>query len=142
MNKSVKIITAAFCIGLFLSGTDICVGKSIGRYDFASDTTDLVVIKGKIRSIDLYKMEIILDGCALLGEKPLKLSGETSYYLEPGEENINSVRGATRFTEEDKINFYELEAGHNIECNYEFKDGEFWAVRVIRVFPHVQQILF
>ncbi len=142
MYKHIKLIVVAFCLGLFLSGTNAYAGKSIDWLGFVNDAPDLVVIKGKIRSIDLYKMEIILDGCALLGDEPLKLSGETTYYLEPEEANINSVRGGTGFTENDKINYYELEAGHTIKCNYEIKDGEFWAIRVIRVFPHVQQVLF
>ena len=125
-----------------MPGINSYAGKTIDWHSFVNDTSNLVVIKGKIRSIDLYKMEIILDGCDLLGDKPLKLSGETSYYLEPEEANINSVRGGTRFTEDDKINYYELEVGHTIECNYEIRNGEFWAVTVIRIFSHVQHILF
>ena len=142
MYRYIRLIIIAFYFGLFLFGINTYAGKSIDGPGSINGTPNLVVIKGKIRSIDLYKMEIILDGCALLGNEPLKLSGETSYYLESEEENIDSARGGTRFTEYDKINFYELEAGHTIKCNYEIRDGEFWAVRVIRVFPRVQQVLF
>lgn len=141
MRRYIKLITVAFCFAL-LTGINAYAGKSIDGPGNTNGTSNLVVIKGKIRSIDFYKMEIILDGCALLGTKPLKLSGETSYYLESEEGNFNSVRGGTRFTENDRISFYELEVGHTIKCNYEFKDGEFWAVRVIKVFSQVQQILF
>ncbi|MBT3881042.1 MAG: hypothetical protein HON76_19460 [Candidatus Scalindua sp.] len=142
MYKHIKLIVVVFCLGLFLSGTNTYAGKTIDWHSFVSDTSNLVVIKGKIRSIDLYKMEIILDGCALLGDEPLKLSGETTYYLESKDADINSIKGEARVTEDDKINYYELEVGHTIKCNYEIKDGEVWALRIIRIFPHVQQILF
>lgn len=140
--RYIKLIIVSFCIGLFLFGTNSYAGKSSEWKRYANGTSDLVIIKGEIRSIDLFKMEIILDGCALLGDKPLKLSEETSYYLEPEEANINSVRGGERLSEDDRINYYELEVGHTIECNYEIRNGEFWAVTVVRIFPHVQHILF
>ncbi len=108
----------------------------------ADDNTNLVVINGKIRSIDLYKMEIIIEGCSLLGNKPLKLSDETTYYKDSEEDTINSIRGGGQLSEDDKINYYDLEVGHTIKCNYEIIDGEFWALRVIRVSKHIQHILF
>lgn len=138
----IKLIIAAFCFGLFLSGANSYAGETIDQPGLANGTQNLVVIKGKIRSIDLFRMEIILDGCALLENKPLKLSVDTIYYLGTEENDINSIRGGTLFTESDKISFYELEVGHTIKCNYEIKDGEFWAIRIIRIFSHVQHILF
>lgn len=142
MYRQIKLLLLVFCFGLFLSGTNSYAGKPIDQPGFARDSSKLVVIKGKIRSIDFFKMEIILDGCALLENKPLKLSEETAYYRGTEEDNINSIRGGTRYTEHDKINFYELKVGHTIKCNYEIKDGEIWAVRVIRILSHVQHILF
>ena len=142
MYRHIKLIIVVFCFGLFLSGTNTYAGKSIGWTGFVNDTSALVVIKGKIRSIDFYKMEIILDGCALLGDGSLKMSGETTYYLESEDVDINYIKGGARVTEDDKINYYELEVGHTIKCNYEIKDGEVWALRIIRIFPHVQQVLF
>lgn len=133
---------AAFCFGLFLAGADSYAGEAADRPSLANDTQDLVVIKGKIRSIDLFRMEIILDRCALIENKPLKLSRDTVYYLGTENDDVNSIRGGNRFTENDKISFYELEAGHTIKCNYEIKDGEFWAVRIIRIISHVQHIMF
>lgn len=138
----IKLIMAAFCFGLFLTGANSYTMEVIDRTGLANSTQNLVVIKGKIRSIDLFRMEIMLDGCALLENKPLKLSRDTAYYLGTEEDDVNSIRGGTRFTENDKISLYELEAGHTIKCNYEIKDGEFWAVRIVRIFSHVQHILF
>jgi hypothetical protein len=143
MYRLIKLIISAFFLTLFILGINTFAGKTVGRRrSVTDDKTNLVVIKGKIRSIDLYKMEIILEGCSLLGNKPLKLSGKTAYYLSAEEDNINSIRGGTSFSENDKINFYDLEVGHTIKCNYEIIGGEFWALRVIRVSQHVQHILF
>ncbi len=143
MNRLMKLLLSSLFIMLFLFGTNTFAGKTIDRPGSDnSDSTNLVVIKGKIRSIDLYKMEIILEGCALLGIKPLKLSEGTTYYLGTDEDNINSIKGGTQFSEKDKINFYDLEVGHTIKCNYEIINGEFWALRVIRVFQQVQHTLF
>ena len=83
---------------LFMFGSNTFASKTVGMLgSITADNTNLVVIKGKIRSIDLYNMEIILEGCALLGSKPLKLSGETAYYLGVEEDNLNSIRGGTQF---------------------------------------------
>ncbi len=143
MYRFVKLVFSALFLALFMYGINTFADKTVGLPGSVSDEkTNLVVIKGKIRSIDLYKMEIILEGCALLGNKPLKLSGETTYYLGAEEDNINSIRGGTRFSEDDKINYYDLEVGHAIKCNYEIIDGEIWALRVIKISPNVQHIFF
>jgi len=143
MYKLVKLILSALFLMLFFFGTNTFAGKSVDLLrPVTDDNTNLLFIKGKIRSIDLYKMEIIFEECILLGNKPLKLSGETIYYLSTEENNIDSIRRGTLFSEEDKINFYDLEVGHTIKCNYEIVDGEFWALRVVRVSPHVQNIFF
>ena len=120
----IKLIMAVFCFGLFLTGVNSHAVEVIDRTGLANSTQILVVVKGKIRSIDLFRMEIILDGCALLENKPLKLSRNTVCYLGTEEDDVDSIRGGTRFTESDKISLYELEAGHTIKCNYEIKDGE------------------
>ncbi len=143
MLKFMRLILTGLILTFFLSSTNAFAGKDFDRVGSVADNnTDLVVIKGKIRSIDLYKMEIILEECPLLGNKPLKLSGSTTYYLDSEEDNINSIRGGNRFSEDDKINYYDLDIGHTIKCNYEIIDGEFWALIIIRVSPHVQHILF
>ncbi len=137
------ILSSSLFLVLSLSGINAFAGKFIDLpCSVADNNTNLVVLKGKIISIDLYKMEIILEGCALLGTKPLKLSGETTYYLGEEEDNINSIGGGTRFSENDRINYYDLEVGHTVKCNYRIIDGEIWALRVIRVSPHVQHILY
>ncbi len=143
MLRFVRLILTGMILTLFLSGTNAFAGKDFDWVGpVADNNTDLVVIKGKIRSIDLYKMEIILEECPLLGNKPLKLSGSTTYYIGAEEDKINSIRGGAQFSEDDKINYYDLDVGHTIKCNYEIIDGEFWALRIVRVSSHVQHILF
>jgi hypothetical protein len=138
-----KLVLSALFLILFIFWTYTFAEKTVDLHrSVTDDKTNLLVIKGKIRSIDLYKMEIILEGCALLGNKPLKLSGNTAYYLGTEEDDINSIRGGTPLSDNDKMKFYDLEVDHTIKCNYEIIDGEFWALRVIRITKHIQHILF
>jgi hypothetical protein len=85
-------------------------------------------------------MEIKLEGCDLLGDKPLMLSKDTVCYLGAEDDNIGLIRGGTLFTDADKISFNQLKVGHTIKFNYSKKDGKFWAVRIVRIFPHVYRI--
>ncbi len=143
MLKFMRLILTGLILTFFLSSTNAFAGKDFDRVGSVADNnTDLVVIKGKIRSIDLYKMEIILEECPLLGNKPLKLSGSTTYYIGAEEDSVDTIRGGAQFSEDDKINYYDLDIGHTIKCNYEIIDGNFWALRVVRVSTHVQHILF
>ncbi len=137
MYRKTKLIIVAFFLGLFLFGSNAYAGKSVDWPGFAEGATSLAVIEGKIKSIDLEKMEIKLEGCDLLGDKPLMLSKDTVCYLGAKEDNISSIRGGTLFTDEEKISFNQLKVGHTIKCNYSMKDGKFWAVRIVRCFPHV-----
>jgi hypothetical protein len=137
MYRQMKLIIVAFFLGAFLSGINVYAGKSVDWPGFAEGATSLVVFEGKIKSIDLEKMEIKLEGCDLLGDKPLMLSKDTVCYLGAKEDNIESIRGGTLFRDEDKISFNQLKVGHTIKCNYSMKDGKFWAVRIVRCFPHV-----
>jgi hypothetical protein len=140
MYRQMKLIITSFLIGLFLFGSNAYAGKSADWPGFAEGSTCLVVIKGKIKSIDLEKMEIKLEGCDLLGDKSLMLSKDTVCYLGAEDDNIGSIRGGTLFRDEDKISFNQLKVGHTIKCNYSKKDGKFWAVRIVRCFPHVYRI--
>ncbi len=137
MYRQTKLIITSFLIGLFVFGSKAYAGKSVDWPGFAHSATSLVVLEGKIKSIDLEKMEIKLEGCDLLGDKPLMLSKDTICYLGAKEDNISSIRGGTLFTDEEKISFNQLKIGHTIKCNYSKKDGKFWAVRIVRCFPHV-----
>jgi hypothetical protein len=99
-----KLVLSALFLILFIFWTYTFAEKTVDLHrSVTDDKTNLLVIKGKIRSIDLYKMEIILEGCALLGNKPLKLSGNTAYYLGTEEDDINSIRGGTPLSDNDKI---------------------------------------
>ncbi len=140
MYGKAKLIIVAFVLGLFLFGLNAYAGKSVDWPGFAEGATSLAVIEGKIKSIDLEKMEIKLEGCDLLGDKPLMLSKDTVCYIGAEDDNIRSIRGGTFFTDEDKISFNQLKVDHNIKFNYSIKDEKFWAVRIIRIFPHAYHI--
>ncbi|MFQ5962915.1 MAG: hypothetical protein ACE5KZ_01360 [Candidatus Scalinduaceae bacterium] len=140
MYRNAKLIIVASFLGLFLFGFNAYAGKSVDWPGFAHGATSLAVIEGKIKSIDLEKMEIKLEGCDLLGDKPLMLSKDTVCYIGAEADNIKSIRGGTLFEDEDKISFNQLKVGHNIKCNYSMKDEKFWAVRIIRIFPHAYHI--
>lgn len=144
MYKFTKLILPSLILALFLCDLNISAGKPAlySGYIAGNNSSNLVVIKGKIKSIDLFKMEIILEGCALLGNKPLRLSEKTDYYLGTEDDSIDSIRGGLAFSENNKINFYDLEVGHTIKCNYEIIDGNFWALRVIRVSSDAQHIMY
>ncbi len=140
MYRQMKLIITSFIIGLFLFGSNAYAGKSVDWPGFAEGATCLVVIEGKIKSIDLEKMEIKLEGCDLLGDKPLMLSKDTVCDLGAEDDNISSIRVDTLFKDESKISFNQLQVGHTIKFNYSKKDGKFWAVRILRIFPHVYHI--
>jgi hypothetical protein len=140
MYRQMKLIIVAFFLGAFLSGINVYAGKSVDWPGFAEGSSCLVVLEGKIKSIDLEKMEIKLEGCDLLGDKPLMLSKDTVCYLGAEDDNIGLIRGGTLFTDADKISFNQLKVGHTIKFNYSKKDGKFWAVRIVRIFPHVYRI--
>jgi len=131
-----KLIMVAFFLGAFLSGINVYAGKSADWPGFADGATSLAVIEGKIKSIDLEKMNLTLEECELLGNKPLMLSEDTVCYLGAEADNISSIRGGTLFREDSKISYNQLQVGHTIKCNYSIKDGRIWAVRILRIFPH------
>ncbi len=67
------MIFSVLFLVLFLIGKS-SIADETGDWlgSIADDNTNLVVINGRIRNIDLYKMKIILEGCSLFGNKPLK----------------------------------------------------------------------
>ena len=140
MYRQMKLIIVAFFLGAFLSGINVYAGKSADWPGFADGATSLAVIEGKIKSIDLEKMNLTLEECELLGNEPLMLSEDTVCYLGAEDDNISSIRGGTLFREDSKISYNQLQVGHTIKCNYSIKDGQFWAVRILRIFPHVYHI--
>ncbi len=140
MYRQMKLIIVAFFLGAFLSGINVYAGKSVDWPGFADGATSLSVIEGKIKSIDLEKMNLTLEECELLGNEPLMLSEDTVCYLGAEEDNISSIRGGVLFTKESELRLNQLQVGHTIKCNYSIKDGQVWAVRIVRIFPHVHHI--
>ena len=96
------------------------------------------VIEGKIKSFDLDKMEIILEECGLIGEKPLKLTEDTVCYKGDVEVDIVSARGGSGFQKEDKVSLDHLKAGDYIKCNFKIDDDKFWAKRIVLITPYIR----
>lgn len=131
MYRIKRSVMLAFFLGAFLFGANAYGGKSIDWPGFAEGAASLAVIEGKIKSIDLEKMNITLEECELLGNEPLMFNKATACYIGSEKTNIVSIRGGTKFDKTDELTFDHLKAGDYVKCNYSIRDGKFWAVRVI-----------
>jgi hypothetical protein len=138
MYRQMKLIIVAFFLGAFLFGFNAYAGKSVDWPGFAEKAASLAVIEGKIKNIDLEKMEVYLEKCELLGDAPLMLTEDTSYYIGDEKTDIVSIRGGTDFQAEDELSFDHFKAGDYIKCNYSIKDGSFWAVRIVHLAPYLK----
>lgn len=128
----------AFFFGAFLFGLNAYAGKSVDWPGFAEKAASLAVIEGKIKSIDLEKMEIYFEKSELLGELPLMLNEDTVCYMGDEKTDIVSIRGGTEFGKEDELSFDHFKAGDHIKCNYSIRDGNFWAVRIVHIAPYLK----
>ncbi len=137
MRRLTTFAMLAFFLGAFIFGLNAYAGKSVDWPGFAEGAASLAVIEGKIKSIDLEKMEIRLEECELLGHASLMFTKDTTCYMGDEKTNIVSIRGGTKFHDKDILSFSHLKAGDNIKCNYSIRDGKFWAVRVIHVAPYL-----
>ncbi len=138
MLRMMKLVMLAFFLGAFLFGFNAYAGKSVDWPGFAEKASSLAVIEGKIKSVDLEKMEICFEECELLGDAPLMLTKDTFCYMGDEKTDIVSIRGGTKFHKDDKLSFDYLKAGYYIKCNYSIKNGSFWAVRIVHVAPYLK----
>ncbi|MFQ5712590.1 MAG: hypothetical protein ACE5GU_00990 [Candidatus Scalinduaceae bacterium] len=138
MLRTTKLVMLAFFLGAFLLGFNAYAGKSVDWPGFAEKAASLAVIEGKIKSVDLEKMEIYFEGCELLGDAPLMVTEDTLCYMGDEKTDIVSIRGGTKFHKDDELSFEHLKAGYYIKCNYSIKDGSFWAVRIVHVTPYLK----
>ncbi len=138
MLRMTKLVMLAFFLGAFLLGFNAYAGKSVDWPGFAEKAASLAVVEGKIKSVDLEKMEICFEECELLGDAPLMLTKDTFCYMGDAKTDIVSIRGGTKFHKDDKLSFDYLKAGYYIKCNYSIRDGSFWAVRIVHVAPYLK----
>ncbi len=145
MSKTMKIIMLSSFLGAFLLGINAFAERSVKWQGFPEGAATertwppydvLAVFEGQIKSLDLEKMEIKLEGIKKLGDKPLMLSKDTRCYKGGRLTNIASVKGGTKFQGEDVISFDHLKAGDYIKCNYSIKDGKFLTVRIVLITPY------
>ncbi|ODS30501.1 MAG: hypothetical protein SCARUB_04388 [Candidatus Scalindua rubra] len=138
MRRLMTFAMLAFFLGAFIFGLNAYAWKAIDwPISPTGSYTSREVIEGKIKSIDLEKMEIRLEECELLGDASLMFTKDTTCYMGDEKTNIVSIRGGTKFHEKDILSFSHLKAGDYIKCNYSIKDGKFWAVRVVHVAPYL-----
>jgi hypothetical protein len=138
MCRTTKLVTLAFLLGALLFGFNAYAGKSVDWPGFAEGSASLAVIEGRIKSLDLEKMNITLEECEVLGNEPLLLGKDTTCYLGDASTDIISIRGGAKFQEEDVVSLDHLKAGDYIKCNYSIRDGEFWAVRIVLTAPYLE----
>jgi hypothetical protein len=117
----------AFFLGASLFSLNAYAGKSVDWPGFAEGSS----------SIDLEKMHIIFEKCALLGCEPLILSKDTECFIGDEMTNITSIRGGSEFLEKDRLNIEDLKAGDYLRCNYSKKYGKYEAVRIISISPFI-----
>ena len=135
MKYIMRLMLLAFFLGASLFSLDAYAGKSVDWPGYAAGSSSLAVMEGKIQSIDLEKMHIILQECDRLGCEPLVLSKDTECYIGDEKTNITSIRGGTEFFEKDKLSIKDLKAGDYIRCNYSKEYGKYEAVRIISISP-------
>ncbi len=135
-----SLILTAF-LGVFLFGLNAYAHTQVDLSSLADKSAKLAVIEGKIKSIDLEKMEIVFEGNEFLGGKPLKLTKDTSCYMGNEETDIVSIRGGYEFKNEDELSFNQLSVGDYVKCNYSRRDGSVFAVRIVRILPQTTHIL-
>ncbi|MFQ5963151.1 MAG: hypothetical protein ACE5KZ_02595 [Candidatus Scalinduaceae bacterium] len=131
MCRITRCAMLTFFLGAFLFGFNAYAGKSIDWPGFAEGAASLAVIEGKIKSIDLEKMNLTLEDCELLGSEPLMLYKGTVCYIGDEKTDIVSIRDGTKFQKKDEISFDHLKAGDYVKCNYSIKEGKFKAVRIV-----------
>ena len=132
MYKTTKLLMLAFFFGAFFIGINAYAWKML---DFpispTGSYTNRDVLEGQIKTLDLETMEITFEKCELIGKEPLRLTKDSVCYKGDEKTDIVSVKGGTIFQKDDKISFDNLKAGDYIKCNYEIKDGKFWARRIV-----------
>ncbi|MFQ5714890.1 MAG: hypothetical protein ACE5GU_12740 [Candidatus Scalinduaceae bacterium] len=138
MYRTTKLLTLAFFLGALLFGSNAFAGKSVDWPGFAAGANSLAVIEGKIKSLDLEKMNITLEESEMLGNEPLFLGKDTTCYMGDAKTDIISIRGGTEFQKEDELSFDYLKAGDYVKCNYSIRDGKFWAVRIVLITPYLK----
>ncbi len=137
MKYTMKIMLLAFFLGASLFSLNAYAGKSVDWPGYAAGGSSLAVMEGTVKSVDLEKMHIVFENCALLGCDPLILSKDTECYIGDEKTNITSIRGGSEFLEKDKLNIKDLKAGDYLRCNYIKKYGKYEAVRIISIQPFI-----
>jgi hypothetical protein len=94
------------------------------------------LVEGKIKNIDLEKKIITLEGCEILGNKPLRLSKDSVCYIGDEKADIVSISGGAKFHKGAELSLDHLKAGDYVKCNYSIRDGKFWAVRIVLITPY------
>ncbi len=135
MKYIMKIMLLAFFLAASLFSLNAYAGKSVDWPGFAAGSSSLAVMEGTVKSVDLEKMHIIFEKCALLGCEPLILSKDTECYIGDERANITSIRGGSEFLEKDILDLKDLKVGDYLRCNYTEKYGKYEAVRVISISP-------
>jgi len=139
MYRMIKPLILITIFGVFSIGFN-AYGWSIIDWHVNStgEPVNHELIEGKIKSFDLDKMEIILEKCELIGDKPLKLMEDTVCYKGDVEVDIVSARGGSKFQEKDELSLDHLKAGDYIKCNFKIDDNKFWAKMIVLVTPYVR----
>lgn len=139
MYRTIKPIILIMIFGVFSLGFNV-YGWSIIDWHVNStgEPVNHEIIEGKIKSFDLDKMEIILEKCELIGDKPLKLTKYTVCFKGDVTVDIVSARGGSKFQEKDELSLDHLKAGDYIKCNFKIVDDKFWAKRIVLIIPFVR----
>ncbi|KHE92142.1 MAG: hypothetical protein K8F52_04355 [Candidatus Scalindua rubra] len=120
-------------LGVFLFGLNAYAHTQVDLSGMAGKSTKLAIIEGKIKSIDLEKMIIVLEECDPLGHKALMLTRETECYLGNNKTDIESIRDGTEFDKRDELGVNQLSVGDHIKCNYSRKVDNIFVVRIVKI---------
>ena len=139
MYRTIKLLILIMIFGVFSMGFN-AYGWSIIDWHVNStgEPVNHEIIEGKIESLDLDKMEIILEKCELIGDEPLNLTKDTVCLKGNIAVDIVSARGGSKFKEADKIGLDHLKAGDYIKCNFRVDDDKFWAKRIVLITPSIR----
>ncbi len=114
-------------------GTSAFAGKAADWPMGAVGYVKFQVIEGTVKAIDAKNNSLTVEGSDILGNELFYVDSSTKIYKGTEKTNLEDIRGATQFTEADKLDFKALGVGNRVRATFSIIEGKYVAVTLCQI---------
>lgn len=114
-------------------GTSAFAGKAADWPMGAAGYAKFQVIEGTVKAIDTRNNYLTVEGSDILGNEFLYVDSSTKIYKGTEKTNLEDIRGATQFTETDRLDFKALGVGDRVKTTFSIIEGKYVAETLCQI---------